>query len=231
MGLLPDPAAHTRLLPLHGAERCGYQRTVSDSPTALVLSCTLKRSPGDSSSVLIGQEFLDALGTHGVTGELVRVVDHDIRFGVTTDEGEGDEWPTLREKMLAADILVIATPVWLGQPSSVCKMVLERLDAEIGETDDAGRMSTYGRVAVVAVVGNEDGAHHCTAEMLQALNDTGYSVAANASTYWVGEAMQGTDYQDHEKTPEKTAGTTRTAAVNAVHLARFLRAEQYPAAS
>jgi multimeric flavodoxin WrbA len=197
---------------------------------AVALVCTLKPSPSDSSSVLLAGQVLEQLASLGAPGELVRVVDHDVRFGVSTDEGDGDEWPTLREKLLDADILVLATPIWLGQPSSVCKMVLERLDAELGETDDAGRMSTYGKVAVVAVVGNEDGAHHCTAELLQALNDTGFSVAANASTYWVGEAMQGTDYQDHEKTPEKTAATTRTAAVNAVHLAQLLRAEQYPAA-
>ncbi len=103
-------------------------------------------------------------------------VDHDIRFGVSTDEGDGDEWPAVREKMLAADILVLATPIWMGQPSSVCKMVLERLDAELSETDDEGRLSTYNKVAAVAVVGNEDGAHHVTAEVLQALNDTGFSV-------------------------------------------------------
>lgn len=198
---------------------------------ALALVCTLKPSPADSSSVLLGAQVLDALGSFGVDGELVRVADHHVRFGVSTDEGDGDEWPALREQVLAADILVLATPIWLGQPSSVCKMVLERLDAELGETDDEGRLSTYGKVGIVAVVGNEDGAHHCTAELVQALNDTGFSFAANAATYWVGEAMQGTDYQDHEKTPEKTEQTTRTAAANAVHLARYLQSEQYPAAS
>lgn len=198
---------------------------------ALVLACTLKPSPADSSSVLLGTQVLDALGSFGVDGELVRVADHHVRFGVSTDEGDGDEWPALREQVLAADILVLATPIWLGQPSSVCKMVLERLDAELGETDDEGRLSTYGKVGIVAVVGNEDGAHHCTAELVQALNDTGFSFAANAATYWVGEAMQGTDYQDHEKTPEKTEQTTRTAVANAVHLARYLQSEQYPAAS
>ncbi len=203
---------------------------MNGTTTALVLSCTLKKSPDDSSSVLIGQEFLDALGDHGVTGELVRVIDHDVRFGVTTDEGDGDEWPVLREKMLAADILVIATPVWLGQPSSICKMVLERLDAELGETDDEGRMSTYNKVAAVAVVGNEDGAHHVTAEVLQALNDVGFSIAANGSTYWVGEAMQGTDYQDLEQKPEKTTSTTKTAAANTAHLATLLSSQGYPPA-
>lgn len=198
--------------------------------TALVLSCTLKKSPAESSATLIAQEFLDALGDHDVSGEVLRVVDHDVRFGVTTDEGDGDAWPGIREKMLAADILVIATPIWMGQPSSVAKMVLERLDAEISETDDAGRMSTYNKVAAVAVVGNEDGAHHVTAEVLQALNDTGFSIAANGSTYWVGEAMQGTDYLDLDPKPEKTTSTTRTAAANTAHLARLLAGEGYPPA-
>lgn len=126
---------------------------------------------------------------------------------------------------------MIATPIWLGQPSSVCKMVLERLDAELGETDDEGRMLTEGKVGLVAVVGNEDGAHHVSAEVLQALNDTGFSIAANAVTYWVGEAMQGTDYNDLDETPEKTASTTATAAKNAAHLARLLKDGPYPPTS
>ena len=200
------------------------------SLSALVLSCTLKPSPAASSATLIGQEFLDALREHDVTGEMVRVVDHDVKFGVTTDEGDGDAWPRLRDRMLASDILVIATPIWLGQPSSVAKMVLERLDAELGETDDEGRLSTYNKVAAVAVVGNEDGAHHVTAELLQALNDTGFTIAANGSTYWVGEAMQGTDYQDLDPKPDKTTSTTRTAAANTAHLARLLTSQGYPPA-
>jgi multimeric flavodoxin WrbA len=131
--------------------------------------------------------------------------------------------------MLSADILVIATPVWMGQPSSVSKMVLERLDAELSETDDAGRMLTYGKVGAVAVVGNEDGAHHVTAEVLQALNDVGFTVPASASTYWVGEAMQKVDYQDLDEKPDKTTQTTKTLAANAAHLARLLQDANYPA--
>ena len=138
------------------------------------------------------------------------------------------QWPAIREKMLGSDILVIATPIWLGQPSSVCKMVLERLDAELGETDDEGRMLTYGKVAAVAVVGNEDGAHRVVADCLQALSDTGFSIAANAGTYWVGEAMQGTDYNDLEQTPETTGSANKTLAANTVHLARLLRSDPYP---
>ncbi|MCW2791770.1 MAG: hypothetical protein JWO76_868 [Nocardioides sp.] len=180
--------------------------------------------------MLLGNQVLHELEAAGATGEVVRVVDHEVKFGVSTDEGAGDEWPAIRAKMLDSDILVIATPIWMGQPASVCKMVLERLDAELSETDDEGRMLTHGKVATVAVVGNEDGAHHTIAECLQALNDVGFSVAANASTYWVGEAMQATDYQDLEATPEKTASTTKTAAAYAVHLARLLKGSPFPAA-
>ncbi|WP_246456023.1 flavodoxin family protein [Nocardioides mesophilus] len=161
--------------------------------------------------------------------DLVRVVDHDVRFGVTADEGDGDGWPAIREKMLAADLLVIATPIWMGQPSSVCKMVLERLDAELGETDDEGRMLTFGKVAGVAVVGNEDGAHHVSAEVFQGLSDVGFTIPPNAVTYWVGEAMQGIDYRDKEPRPEATDKTTKALALNAAHLARILKSAPFPA--
>jgi multimeric flavodoxin WrbA len=195
---------------------------------ALVLVCSLKKSPAKSSSEFLGREVLAALADHDVDGEVVRVVDHDVRFGVSTDEGDGDAWPGIREKLMASQILIIATPIWLGQPSAVCKMVLERLDAELSETDDEGRMLTYGKAAAVAVVGNEDGAHHVTAEVLQALNDTGFSVAASAATYWVGEAMQSGDYIDAGPKPDTTGAATKTLAANTAHLARLLAASPYP---
>lgn len=195
---------------------------------ALVLNCTLKASPAESSTDLLATEIVAELSAHDVSAEIVRVVDRYVRFGVSPDEGSGDEWPAIREKMLAAQILVIATPIWLGQPSAVCKMVLERLDAELGETDDAGRMLTLGKVAALGVVGNEDGAHHVTAEVYQALSDVGFTISANAVTYWVGEAMQGTDYKDKSPRPETTAGTTKTLAAHAVHLARLLGGSPYP---
>jgi multimeric flavodoxin WrbA len=196
---------------------------------ALVLGCSLKKSPAPSSSELLGREVLAALADHDVDGEIVRVVDHDVRFGVSTDEGDGDAWPQLRAKLLAAQLLIIATPIWMGQPSSVCKLVLERLDAELSETGEQGRPSMSGKVAAVAVVGNEDGAHHVTAEVLQALNDVGFTVPAAASTYWVGEAMGKVDYSDAGPQPETTGKATATLAANAAHLARLLAAEPYPA--
>ena len=200
------------------------------SLSALVLNCTLKPGPAESSSELLGSQVLAALAEHGVQGEMRRVVDEGVRFGVSTDEGDGDGWPALRARMLAADILVVVTPIWMGQPSSVCKMVLERLDAELSETDDEGRMLTYGKVAGVGVVGNEDGAHHTSAEVFQALNDVGFTIPPNGVTYWVGEAMQATDYNDLESTPEKTAATTATLAVNLAHLAQLLRGAPFPVA-
>jgi multimeric flavodoxin WrbA len=201
----------------------------TDDLTALVLVCTLKRSPAPSSSDKIGRDVLDALGQQGVNGEVVRVVDHDVRFGVTTDEGDGDGWPGLRRRLLAAQLLVVATPIWLGQPSSVCKMVLERLDAELAETDDQGRMSMAGKVAMVAVVGNEDGAHHVVAECLQALTDVGFSAAPTAGVYWVGEAMGSTDYLDLDRQPVQVAETIKASATQAAHLADLLRGRPYPA--
>jgi len=196
---------------------------------ALVLGCSLKPSPASSSSELLGREVLAALADHDVDGELIRIVDHDVRFGVSTDEGGGDGWPAIRRKLLDAQILIIATPIWMGQPASVCKMVLERLDAELSETDDQGRLLTYGKVAAVAVVGNEDGAHHVTAEVLQALNDVGFTVAAAASTYWVGEAMQTVDYDQAGPKPETTGKATAALAANTAHLARLLSESPYPA--
>jgi multimeric flavodoxin WrbA len=184
---------------------------------ALILNCTLKPAPTASSSEALGTELGEAFAEHDVTSEMVRVIDQQVKFGVQTDEGDGDGWPALRQKMLDADIFVIATPIWLGQPSAVCKMVLERLDAELSETDDQGRMLTYGKVAGLAVVG------------YQALGDVGFTIPANAVTYWVGEAMQATDYQDKEPRPEKTVQTTKTLAANTAHLARLLKDAPYPA--
>jgi multimeric flavodoxin WrbA len=197
---------------------------------ALVLCCSLKPSPAPSSSELLGRQVLTALADHDVDGEVIRIVDHDVRFGVSTDEGDGDGWPAIRAKLLDAQILIIATPIWMGQPASVCKMVLERLDAELSETDDQGRLLTYGKAAAVAVVGNEDGAHHVTAEVLQALNDVGFSVAAAASTYWVGEAMQTVDYDQVGPKPDTTGKATTALAANTAHLARLLSESPYPAA-
>ncbi len=194
---------------------------------ALALNCTLSSSPTTSSSELLAQQVLDALAEHDVEGSIVRVVDHDVRPGVELDMGDGDGWPALREQVMAADILVLATPTWMGQHSSVAQRVLERLDAELSEEDEQGRLLTYGKVAVAAVVGNEDGAHHVSAVLFQCLNDVGFTIPAQGVTYWNGEAMHTTDYKDLPSTPEETASATTSLAANAAHLATLLRVKPY----
>lgn len=198
--------------------------------SAFALNCSLKSSDSgeQSSSEKMINDLFEALSKHGVAGSMERAADFNIVPGVSSDEGEGDEWPTLREKVLAADIFVLATPIWLGQPSSIAKRVVERMDAFLSETDDGGQMPAAGKVAIVAVVGNEDGAHHCHAAMFQALNDVGFTIAANAGVYWVGEAMGSVDYVDLDAIPEKVQSTLGMAAANAAHLARLLKGATYP---
>ena len=197
--------------------------------TALALVCTLTQSPGESSTQLLADQVLAALAEHSITGDSVRVVDHDVRPGVQADMGDGDAWPAIRDRVLAADILVLATPTWMGHASSVAQRVLERLDAELSETDDAGRPILFDKVAIAAVVGNEDGAHKITADLMQALNDVGYTIPAQGGTYWNGEAMHTVDYKDLDETPDVTASATSTAAANAAHLAAALQISAYPA--
>lgn len=197
---------------------------------ALAFNSTLKSSSSSEASStsklleLITEEFKK----YDVDTEVIHLADHNIKPGVTSDEGEGDAWPEIREKVLKADILLIGTPIWLGQPSSVCKRALERMDAFLEETDDQGRMVSYGKVAAVAVVGNEDGAHHVSAEVFQALNDVGFTIPANAVAYWVGEAMGSTNFVDLDKTPGEVETMISMLARNTTHLAGLLKASQYP---
>ena len=203
-----------------------------DSPpiTAIEINCTLKKSGAEPSST---DAMLDVLAKHfkdaGVTiSERLRIADYNVLPGVTSDEGEGDEWPRLREKILAADILVFGGPIWMGQIGSIAKRVLERMDAFLGETDDKGRMPSFSKVAVAAIVGNEDGAHMSTAQLFQSLNDTGWTIPAAAACYWVGEAMGDVDFKDLPKVPDKVEETAKLVAHNAAHLAGLLKSAPYP---
>jgi multimeric flavodoxin WrbA len=197
--------------------------------SALALNCSLKGGTEESSTdVLLGEVIAELRRNDVECPPPVRVANLDIKPGVTSDEGDGDEWPGLRRSVLDADILLMGTPIWLGQPSSVAKRVLERMDAFLGEEDDDGRMISYDRVAIVAVVGNEDGAHHVAAELYQALVDVGYTVPASGSTYWVGEAMGGIDYKDLDPRPAKVRSQNALVARHAAHLARVLKANGYP---
>lgn len=192
----------------------------------LGLNCTLKPK-GASSTEKLMREVIAEMGSD-VTFEMVRVASLDIKPGVSSDEGDGDEWPAIREKIIACDIVLIGSPVWLGQPSSVAKRISERMDAFLDEADDMGRTPAYGKVAAVACVGNEDGAHHVSAELFQGLADVGFTIAAGGPTYWVGEAMEDVNYNDLAATPEVVANATKMVARNTLHLARLLKDHPYP---
>ncbi|WP_404478793.1 flavodoxin family protein [Novosphingobium sp. BL-52-GroH] len=197
---------------------------------ALALNCTLKADAAETSSTdamiaVLAKSFAEKSVT---LTETVRVAALDIKAGVTSDEGDGDDWPALRNKILEHDILIFGGPIWMGQISSVAKRVLERMDAFLSETDEAGRMPSYGKVAVAAIVGNEDGAHFSSAQLFQALNDVGWTIPAVAACYWVGEAMGSTDFKDLDRTPDKVIETASMVAANAAHLTKLLKAAPYP---
>jgi multimeric flavodoxin WrbA len=197
--------------------------------TVLTLVCSLKGSPARSSSDKLAQEVIEAMEVHGATSSaIIRVADCNILPGVEIDMGHGDDWPSIREQLMKADVLLIATPIWMGHMSSLAQKVIERLDAELGQTDEKGRLMTYGKVGIVAVVGNEDGAHKVTADVMQSYSDLGFTIPANGSVYWVGEVMQKVDYQDLPSRPEKVEQTLQTLAANTVHVARILRQAPYP---
>ena len=171
-------------------------------------------------------EILEGLG---VTCESIRVVDYNVPFGVSSDEGAGDEWPQILEKVLAADILIMGMPIWFGVRSSVAQMVIERLDGTYNDTNEVGQYPLYNTVAGVVVTGNEDGAHDCAATTLFNLSHLGCTIPPNADTYWVGEAGPGPSFieangWDHAYT-RKTAGWM---AHNVVHFARMLKANPIP---
>jgi multimeric flavodoxin WrbA len=194
------------------------------------INCTLKGDASQPSSTdamiaLLAKQFR---ACDVKVADTIRIASLNIAAGVSSDEGNGDEWPRVRESILAADILLFGTPIWMGQPSSVAKRVLERMDAFFDETDKQGRMPSYSKVAVVAIVGNEDGAHHSFAEIAQSLNDTGWTIPAVAACYWVGEAMGSVDFKDLKSTPKKVTQTAKMVAGNAAHLAGLLKAKPFP---
>ena len=198
--------------------------------SAIALNCSLKKSSGEESSTDAMLSMLQKhFRRHDVeVGEILRIADYNVLPGVTSDEGEGDDWPKLREKILEHDILIFGGPIWLGQIGSIAKRVLERMDAFLSETDDCGRMPSFGKIAIAAIVGNEDGAHWSSAQLFQALNDTGWTIPANAACYWVGEAMGSTDFKDLDKVPDAVNSTAKMCVANAVHLASLLQGEPYP---
>lgn len=197
---------------------------------AIAINCSLKRSGAEPSSTdKMIQLLAGEMAKHDVRlTETIRIADHNVLPGVSSDEGEGDAWPDIRSRILDHDILIFGTPIWLGHTSSLAQRVLERMDAFLGEIDDRGRMPSFGKVAVAAIVGNEDGAHNVTASLFQALNDEGWTIPAGGSNYWVGEAMHKVDFKDLDEVPKAVASGATMLASNAAHLAQLLKQTTYP---
>lgn len=196
---------------------------------ALILNCTLKPSPETSNTEALARVVIEALEADGIDTELLRVVDHEVKPGVSSDEGDGDGWPAIHDKIIAAEILIVAAPTWIGHPSSIAQRVLERLDALLSEEDDEGRPVAYNRVAGVVVTGNEDGAHHVISEIAGALVDIGFTIPGQAWTYWNKGPGPGPSYLEESEGKDWSHKTGRAMASNLAAAARALAEKPVPA--
>ncbi len=197
---------------------------------ALYINCTLKRSPEASNTHGLMERSAEILRANDVEVDTIRAIDHEIATGVSpdmTEQGwEVDEWPKIFERVLAADILVVGTPIWLGEKSSVATRVIERLYGNSSELNDRGQYTYYGRVGGCIVTGNEDGIKHCAMNVLYSLQHLGYTIPPQADSGWIGEAGPGPSYLDEDSGgPENdfTNRNTTFAAWNMLHLARLLK--------
>ena len=196
---------------------------------AIFLSCTLKPSPEDSNTEALAEIVADALRGRGVETEMIRLVDLQIPFGVEPEIGPGDEWPQIHRKLVEAEILCIASPTWIGQPSAVAKLALERMNPMISATDDDGVPVAFNKVAGVINTGTEDGAHHVIMEINGALGDIGYTIPPQSFTYWNLQPSRGEEFIDSEQGREWSAATARTMAQNLLAVAEALQANPIPA--
>jgi len=190
---------------------------------AVFVNCTLKPSPEPSNTELLATVVADELTqTHEVDITWFRLADLHLDHGVKTSMSEADEWPPVHDAIAAADILVVATPTWVGHPSSYAQQMLERLDAMISETRDDGEPLALGKVAGAVVTGNEDGAHHVISEIAGALVDIGFTIPSQAWTYWNRGPGPGPEYTDTEDGHDWSAETGRTMAKRLAEVGRAL---------
>ena len=202
-----------------------------DDLKALFINATLKRSPEPSHTDGLARRSSRLMREHGVQVEEIRAVDHDIATGLRPDMtehgAEVDAWPAIFEKVLAADILVLAGPIWLGDNSSVMKRVVERLYGCSGVLNDAGQYAYYGRVAGCVITGNEDGVKHCAMNVLYSLQHLGFTIPPQADAGWIGPAGPGPSYLDPGSGGPENDFTNRNTTFmtyNLMHLAAMLRA-------
>jgi multimeric flavodoxin WrbA len=211
-------------------EQCASSKWDFTDLTALFLNCTLKRTPELSHTGGLIDISRAIMENNGVSVTVLRPVDHDIATGIypdMTQHGrETDEWPAMYRLVKAADILVITSPVWLGEKSSVCTQTIERLYSSSGDLNAAGQYAYYGRVGGCLVTGNEDGAKHCAMNILYSLQHLGYVIPPQADAAWVGEAGPGPSYLDPDSGGPENDFTNRNTTFmtwNLMHLARMIK--------
>lgn len=196
---------------------------------AVYLNCTLKHPAQKSHTELLLGASAGIMRKNGVQVDLVRPTSLQIAFGVYPDMTEHgwdrDDWPKLWSVIKAADILVIGTPIWLGEESSICRLIIERLYAMSGELNDKGQSSFYGKVGGAVVTGNEDGIKHCAMSILYALGHLGYTIPPQADCGWIGEAGPGPSYGDDGIGFDNdfTQRNTTIMTWNLMHMARLLK--------
>ena len=212
---------------------------------AIYVNCTLKKSPAKSHTRNLMDVSMKIMESEGVDVQVLRLVDYDLPVGVQPDMTENeepkDDWPELYEKIIAADILVIGTPIWLGERSSIASKLIERLYAMSAYQNDKGQYVYYGKVGGCLITGNEDGIKHCSAGILYSLQHLGYSIPPQADAGWIGEVGPGPSYGDTEWKEEKidppvgydsdfTNKNTTFMTYNLLHLAKMLKdSGGYPA--
>lgn len=196
---------------------------------ALFLNSSLKSSADPSNT----ESFINDVQVHynqlGVESEIVRLADYKIAQGVEEDMGDGDEWPEILEKVKQADIVIIGTPIWLGEKSALANQAIERLYGSSSVTNDKGQAIFYNKVGGAVVTGNEDGAKHSAASILYSLSHIGFVIPPNVDAYWVGEAGPGPSYIEAGKNNEFTKAAIERLAYNTYHLAGMLKNNPLPA--
>ncbi|MGZ8765307.1 MAG: flavodoxin family protein [Acidimicrobiia bacterium] len=211
-------------------ELCTQSRWDFSDLRALFISCTLKRSPEPSNTEGLAEIAMEIMRRNGIGVDLVRAVDHEIPVGVYPDMREhgyaGDAWPEIFETVEQADVLVLCTPIWLGEKSSVCTKVIERLYGNSHLLNDQGQYRYYGRVGGCLVTGNEDGVKHCAMNVLYSLQHLGYIIPPQADAGWIGEAGPGPSYLDAGSGGPENDFTNRNTTFmtwNLMHLARMIK--------
>ena len=211
-------------------ELCATSQWEFTDLRAVYINCTLKRSPETSHTQGLADRSIAIMERNGVAVEQIRAIDHEIATGIYPDMTEHgwarDEWPALFERIIAADILVLLSPIWLGEKSSVCTQIIERLYGNSHLLNEDGQYAYYGRVGGCLITGNEDGVKHCAMNILYSLQHLGYAIAPQADAGWIGEAGPGPSYLDEDSGGIENDFTNRNTTFmtwNLLHLARTLK--------